>query len=133
MDTNADGLIDAADLHSALDRVGAAIDATDMDELIRASDIDGRGQIDYEEFIAAMLDSNKVARRRDAVRRSFEWLDSDGDGFITAEDLYKELARRPNHGGHRASVEMAREMLAEADNDGDGKVTFQDFQAMMAS
>lgn len=28
----------------------------------------GAGQIDYEEFIAAMLDSKKVARRRDAVR-----------------------------------------------------------------
>lgn len=39
-----------------------------MQELFHASDIDGTGQIDYEEFIAAMLDSNRVARRKEAVR-----------------------------------------------------------------
>jgi hypothetical protein len=38
-----------------------------MQELFHASDIDGTGQIDYEEFIAAMLDSNRVARRTEAV------------------------------------------------------------------
>jgi hypothetical protein len=38
-----------------------------MQELFRASDIDGNDQIDYEEFIAAMLDSNRVARRAEAV------------------------------------------------------------------
>ncbi len=43
----------------------------------------GRGEIDYEEFIAAMLDSRRVAKRKEAVRRSFESLDRDGDGFIT--------------------------------------------------
>lgn len=67
MDSDKDGLIDATDLHAALDRVGAATESMDMEALIRASDIDGKGQIDYEMFIAAMLDSNKVARRRDAV------------------------------------------------------------------
>lgn len=36
-----------------------------------------------------MLDSNRVARRKEAVRKSFEELDKDGDGFITAEDLVK--------------------------------------------
>lgn len=46
-----------------------------MQDLFHASDIDGSGQIDYEEFIAAMLDSNRVARRKEAVRKSFEELD----------------------------------------------------------
>ncbi len=49
-------------------QVGAAIDEHEMRELFHASDIDGTGQIDYEEFIAAMLDSNRVARRKEAVR-----------------------------------------------------------------
>ncbi len=48
-------------------QVGAAIDEHEMRELFHASDIDGTGQIDYEEFIAAMLDSNRVARRKEAV------------------------------------------------------------------
>jgi calcium-dependent protein kinase len=60
-----------------------------MKELFQASDVDGSGQIDYSDFLAAMLDSNRVARRKEAVRKSFEELDRDGDGFITAEDIVK--------------------------------------------
>ncbi len=47
--------------------MGAAIDETEMQDLFHASDVDGTGQIDYEQFIAAMLDSNRVARRKEVV------------------------------------------------------------------
>lgn len=53
--------------HSFFSQVGAAIDESEMQDLFHASDIDGTGQIDYEQFIAAMLDSNRVARRKEAV------------------------------------------------------------------
>mmetsp|Transcript_11680 Transcript_11680/g.20735 ORF Transcript_11680/g.20735 Transcript_11680/m.20735 type:complete len:520 (+) Transcript_11680:218-1777(+) len=126
MDSNNDGKIDSQDLHNALEKVGAAIDEAEMQELFHASDIDGTGQIDYEEFIAAMLDSNRVARRKEAVRKSFEELDKDGDGFITPEDLVKVMPR----GG---SIELAREMVEEVDHDGDGRVDYNEFTRMMQS
>eukprot|EP00882_Tetradesmus_deserticola_P026176 GHRQ01028831.1.p1 GENE.GHRQ01028831.1~~GHRQ01028831.1.p1 ORF type:complete len:157 (-),score=50.10 GHRQ01028831.1:349-780(-) len=87
MDTDNDGRINSTDLHQALARVGAAIDEEEMSELFRVSDMSGKGVIDYEEFIAAMLDANRVAKRKDAVRRSFEQLDRDGDGYISVRDL----------------------------------------------
>jgi len=68
-------------------QVDAAIDEEEMREMFRVSDLSGRGTIDYEEFIAAMLDSNKVALQVKAMRSSFEQLDRDGDGFISVEDL----------------------------------------------
>ncbi|KAL6763509.1 kinase-like domain-containing protein [Haematococcus lacustris] len=126
MDTNNDGRIDSQDLHNALEKVGAAIAESEMQELFHASDIDGTGQIDYEEFIAAMLDSNRVARRKEAVRKSFEELDKDGDGFITAEDLVKVMPRG-------SSIELAREMVEEVDRNGDGRVDYNEFQQMMQS
>lgn len=46
-----------------------------------------QGVIDYEEFIASMLDSQRVALRSGAVRSSFEKLDRDGDGYISVQDL----------------------------------------------
>ncbi|KAJ9522840.1 hypothetical protein QJQ45_023626 [Haematococcus lacustris] len=119
MDTNNDGRIDSQDLHNALEKVGAAIAESEMQELFHASDIDGTGQIDYEEFIAAMLDSNRVARRKEAVRKSFEELDKDGDGFITAEDLVKVMPRG-------SSIELAREMVEEVDRNGDGRVDYNE-------
>jgi len=126
MDTNQDGRIDSEDLHNALAKVGAAIEESEMQELFHASDIDGTGQIDYEEFIAAMLDSNRVARRTEAVRKSFEELDRDGDGFISPEDLVKVMPRG-------SSIELAREMVKEVDKDNDGKVNYQEFRQMMQS
>lgn len=126
MDTNNDGRIDSVDLHKALEKVGAAIEESEMQELFHASDIDGTGQIDYEEFIAAMLDSNRVARRKEAVRRSFEELDRDGDGYITAEDLVKVMPRG-------TSIELAREVLEEVDKNRDGRVDYQEFAVMMQS
>ena len=51
-----------------------------------------------------MLDSNRVARRKEAVRKSFEELDRDGDGFITAEDLVK--VRACQHVSMRACVHV---------------------------
>lgn len=126
MDTNADGRIDSHDLHNALAKVGAAIDEAEMQGLFHASDIDGSGQIDYEEFIAAMLDSNRVSRRPEACRKSFEELDKDGDGFITAEDIVRVMPRG-------SSIELAREIVSEVDQSKTGKVDYNDFKAMMQS
>eukprot|EP00798_Chlamydomonas_sp_ICE-L_P018948 gene18948-25518_t len=119
MDTNCDGCIDSADLHNALAKVGAAIDELEMQDLFHASVIDGHGKIDYEEFIAAMLDSSRC-------RKSFQELDNDGDGFITAEDLVKVMPRG-------SSIELAREIVNEVDQGKNGKMDYDDFKAMMQS
>jgi Ca2+-binding EF-hand superfamily protein len=71
-----------------------------------------------------MLDSNRVAKRAEAVRRSFEELDKDGDGFISPEDLVKVMPRG-------SSIEIARQMVQEVDKDMDGKVNYKEFAAMM--
>lgn len=42
-------------------QVGAVMDVAQMAELFSVSDLDGSGLLDYEEFIAAMLDSNRHA------------------------------------------------------------------------
>jgi calcium-dependent protein kinase len=68
-------------------QVGVSIDEAELTELFMVADISGQGMIDYEEFIAAMLDSQRVAQRLDCVRSSFETLDRDGDGFISVQDL----------------------------------------------
>jgi calcium-dependent protein kinase len=60
------------------------------------------------------------------VRRSFEQLDHDGDGFITAEDLVKVLPRGA------ASIELAKEMLSEVTNS-DGKVDYKKVCTCMAA
>jgi len=40
-------------------QVGAAVDSSELTQLLSASDLDGMGRIDYEEFLAAMMDSDR--------------------------------------------------------------------------
>ena len=63
---------------------------------------------------------------RSQVRKSFEELDKDGDGFISPEDLVKVMPRG-------SSIELAREMVKEVDKDNDGKVNYHEFRQMMQS
>lgn len=133
MDADNDGLVGASELQRALQQVGAATDPAEMTQLMSASDLDGRGQIDYEEFIAAMMDSSRVARRKGAVRRSFQQLDVDGDGLITVQDLARLLQekgdasmRGPN--GRARSFDMAATIVEEVDRCRKGALDFEDFQ-----
>ncbi|KAI8464717.1 MAG: kinase-like domain-containing protein [Monoraphidium minutum] len=135
MDYEQTGTIGAEELQRALEQVGAAVDPGEMAELMAASDLDGSGRIDYEVFMAAMMDSHRVARKRGAVRRSFEQLDRDGDGLITPQDLAAVLAAgdaplRRGAAGRAASFDIAASIVSEVDGGRKGGVDFEDFERM---
>lgn len=62
-------------------------------------------------------------------REIFLEFDRDGDGYITREDLKSALISM----GKRVTDEEVRQLLDEADLDGDGKVSFKEFLRMNAS
>ncbi|KAF5404201.1 hypothetical protein PHET_02219 [Paragonimus heterotremus] len=51
----------------------------------------------------------------------------DNDGYITKVELHQIMIRI----GHNFTDEEIESMLSEADKDGDGKVTFEEFEAML--
>jgi Ca2+-binding EF-hand superfamily protein len=54
--------------------------------------------------------------------------------MITAEELYRALRRllpRKEHGD--LTVQKCAEMIAAMDKDGDGRISFDEFKAMMAA
>ncbi|KIY93774.1 hypothetical protein MNEG_14187 [Monoraphidium neglectum] len=98
-----------------------------------ASDLDGRGRIAYDEFIAAMMDSSRVMSRKGAARRSFQELDRDGDGVISVEDLAQVLQEAPAGCGARVkgracSFDMAALIVSEVDAGRKGGLSFEDFE-----
>ncbi len=63
------------------------------------------------------------------LRALFDEVDADGSGFITADEV-KELIRSSGHGGDITDHEI--EALVKAcDDNGDGKISFEDFVANM--
>ncbi len=59
----------------------------------------------------------------------FDEVDSDGSGFITVNEV-KDLIRKSGHGGDVSDSEI--EALVKAcDDNGDGKISFEEFVTNM--
>lgn len=50
------------------------------------ADVDNSGAIDYGEFVAAMLNLNKI-QKEDHLFAAFSYFDKDGSGYITRDEL----------------------------------------------
>jgi len=64
----------------------------------------------------------------DALQETFKILDFDQDGFITMEDLKVALAGfNEDEDEEEADEEELKEMIAAADDNGNGKISFDSF------
>eukprot|EP01006_Ploeotia_vitrea_P031625 TRINITY_DN63957_c0_g1_i1.p1 TRINITY_DN63957_c0_g1~~TRINITY_DN63957_c0_g1_i1.p1 ORF type:complete len:596 (-),score=78.50 TRINITY_DN63957_c0_g1_i1:113-1900(-) len=89
-------------------------------------DYDKTGQIDAREFLIAA--SNYTgAGKEDKLKFAFMSFDDEGNGVITKAELLKIL--KANHmASHDAEVaRKADTIMAQADKDGDGVITFDEF------
>lgn len=60
----------------------------ELQALMKFYDVDGDGNISYEEFIRGLRDELTV-RRRNMVEKAFAMLDRDGSGQLSIQDLRK--------------------------------------------
>ena len=96
------------------------------ENVFRLYDYDKTGQIDAREFLIAV--SNYTgAGKEDKLKFAFMSFDEDGNGVITKAELLKIL--KSNHmASHDAEVaRKADTIMAQADKDGDGVITFDEF------
>jgi len=94
--------------------------------VFRLYDYDKTGQIDAREFLIAS--SNYTgAGKEDKLKFAFMAFDDEGNGVITKAELLKIL--KANHmASHDAEVaRKADTIMAQADKDGDGVITFDEF------
>eukprot|EP00053_Salpingoeca_punica_P016081 m.149957 g.149957 ORF g.149957 m.149957 type:complete len:159 (+) comp16870_c2_seq4:19-495(+) len=84
-----------------------------------------------EDFAARALAMMKDEKREESLVRSmFLALDTRGAGFLTVKELHACAAQICPSFTPATIQEMTRRMLAQADGDGDGRVTWRDFQTL---
>ena len=94
------------------------------EEIITSCDYNGDGVIDFEEFITACVDK-KVLKSHEDVRKAFNVLDYNKDGVISLED-FDDLFN--SYGGAVIDAQMWEDLLAEADTNDDGMISFVEFK-----
>jgi len=132
LDENDDGSLSIEEVGRGLKQAG--VEVPDNFQLQHV-DSDGSGFVDYTEFLAATIDEKRHLQET-ACWAAFQVFDIDGDGKITKDEMAVLLScgRAGNLaeslGADRAEIEQA---VAEADLDGDERLDFEEFQALLLS
>ncbi|XP_006832892.2 calmodulin [Amborella trichopoda] len=62
-DKDQNGFISAAELRHVMTNLGEKLTDEEVDEMIREADVDGDGQINYEEFVKVMMAKRRMMQR----------------------------------------------------------------------
>merc|ERR1719229_1907489 len=126
-DTDGSGSIDAKELKVAMRALGFEPKKEEIKKMISDIDKDGSGTIDFSEFLEMMTTKMSEKDSREEILKAFRLFDDDETGFITL----KNLRRVAKEIGENMADEELQEMIEEADRDGDGQVSEEEFLRMM--
>jgi len=130
LDENGDGQLTLAEMMKACTASGINVD--DMKRVFDGLDVDGSGSVGYSEFLAGMIDQKNYLRE-ELCWEAFRTFDQDGSGEIDLEEL-KMMLKNQNLDSDLQSGDMDVEALfADADKNGDGKISFDEFMIMLRS
>ena len=126
-DTDGSGTIDAKELKVAMRALGFEPKKEEIRKMIADVDKDGQGVIDFTEFLDMM--TVKMAERdpREEMLKAFRLFDDDETGKIS----FKNLKRVAKELGENMTDEEIQEMIDEADRDGDGEISEEEFMRIM--
>ena len=128
-DKDGNGNITAKEVGTVMRSLGQYPTETKLQEMINEIDVDGRGIIDFPEFLRMMVKMMSVTDCEDEIKEAFRIFDMDGSGSISAEGLRHVMENL----GEELTEEEVNESIINADLDGDGQVSYEDFVKMMTS
>ena len=99
------------------------------EEIIEECDFNGDGVIDFQEFMSACCD-RKVLRNETDLKVAFKILDTNKDGTISLDD-FDDLFN--SYGGAKMDNDIWENLLAEADQNDDGIISYNEFKAAMGN
>eukprot|EP00930_Biecheleria_cincta_P043005 TRINITY_DN29583_c0_g1_i1.p1 TRINITY_DN29583_c0_g1~~TRINITY_DN29583_c0_g1_i1.p1 ORF type:complete len:148 (-),score=58.92 TRINITY_DN29583_c0_g1_i1:253-696(-) len=126
-DKDRSGSIDKNELGAVLKNLGQVLSEKELKQTLDEIDLDGNGEVDFDEFVALMAKQAADATSADAIEEAFRVYDRDSKGFITADNLQFMMKSL----GENFSDADIKDMILEADADEDGKISLADFTKLM--
>lgn len=119
-DVDDSGAITSDELHSVYKEMGQEFSQVEIEEMMSNSDLNNDGYITFNEFLRLY----KIQKAHEIkLRKAFEICDCDGNQFISFEELQQVM----KHVQGELSKDQLRDLLNEADLDGDASINFEEF------
>ncbi|NXK85665.1 CETN2 protein, partial [Formicarius rufipectus] len=125
--TDGSGSIDVRELKVAMRALGFEPKKEEIKKMISDLDKEGTGRISFEDFLAVMTQKMAEKDSKEEILKAFKLFDDDGTGKIS----FRNLKRVAKELGENLTDEELKEMIEEADRDGDGEVDEQEFLRIM--
>ncbi|XP_020553260.1 calcium-dependent protein kinase 13 isoform X1 [Sesamum indicum] len=126
IDTDNDGTVSTEELKAGLQKFNSQLPESEVEMLIDAVESNRKGTLDYGEFLAISLHLQRIAND-EHLHKAFSYFDKDGNGYIEADDLRDALMED----GADDSTDVANDIFQEVDTDKDGRISYDEFVAMM--
>jgi len=113
MDDNNSGTLDQYEFKKGIKDFQVGIDDKDIDSLFKAFDINGNGDIDFDEFIRVVVGPMNQFRTQ-IVLKAFDKIDKNGDGVLDKEDIKGryDASKHPDvKSGKKTEEEVLMEFL----------------------
>merc|ERR1719487_2484703 len=101
----------------------------ELKAMIAEVDDDGSGEIEFDEFLRLMTSKINEGDTVEEIREAFLVFDRDRSGSVTASELKHVM----NNFGETVTDEEVEAMIQQADQDGDGELSFEDFYHFIQS
>ncbi|KAM8711223.1 hypothetical protein ACLKA7_000373 [Drosophila subpalustris] len=124
-----DGSITVKELAAFMRCIGKTATESQLNSMINEIDTDGNGFIDFEEFVSALTRRLSGNLDDDEIRDAFRVYDKENTGFIGPDQL-RSVFFDVDQVVHEEEIE---EMIRGVDQDGDGKLSYEEFVQMMSN
>ncbi|CAK9169627.1 unnamed protein product [Ilex paraguariensis] len=128
-DSDNDGSITAAELGGIMGSLGYNPSEQDVTTMMQKGDTNKDGLLSISEFLDMNTKELELGSLATCLRGALETLDLEGDEVVTGEELYQVVGTT----AAQLSPEDCQAIIASMDGDGDGSISFEDFELIINS
>ncbi|XP_023037758.1 neo-calmodulin [Drosophila willistoni] len=122
-DVDHTGNITAVEMGNVMRSIGQLPTEAELYDLIDTVDLDGDGEVDFQEFLHMMAMRFQNLYDDNILMEAFKVFDRDEDGVITQPDLKIVMTNL----GEKFTEQEFQDMFREVDTDNNGVITFEEF------